>query len=260
MVGAGLLAAPLVAEAYDSTKLPRIGSLAPRTKADGAQYLNAFQQGLRDLGWVEGKNFVFEDRWADGSSDRLAELAADLVRLKVDVILAGNTQAAVAAKNATNMIPIVMGTSGDPVTLGLVKTLAQPGGNVTGLSFSVGIEMFTKELEILKETLPTVRRVVVLSNPNNPAHVLWIKEAGRAAGLLGVTLQILEARGPHAFDKAFAAMGRERAGAVRLAGLGVCAPLWPASRSCRKGSPSGHVWSEGIHGSWWAHELRPRRP
>ena len=119
-----------------------------------------------------------------------------------------------AAKNATNMIPIVMGTSGDPVTLGLVKTLAQPGGNVTGLSFSVGIEMFTKELEILKETLPIVRRVAVLSNPNNPAHVLWIKEADRAAGLLEVTLQILEARGPRAFDKAFAAMGRERAGAV----------------------------------------------
>src|SRR5262249_12403098 len=154
------------------------------------------------------KNIVIEYRWAEGRSDRLDDLAADLIRLKVDVILAGNTQAAAAAKNATSTIPIVMGTAGDPVAIGLVTSLARPGGNITGLSFSVGLEILTKELELLKETVPTVRRIAVLSNPANPAHALWAKDSNRAARSLAVQLQFLEARGPQEFDNAFASMVR----------------------------------------------------
>ncbi len=254
----GVLIAPLDGVTQESGKVPRVGSLGPRNRVDGAPFFDAFRQGLRDLGWVEGKNIVIEYRWAEGSSDRWADLAADLVRLKVDVILAGNTQAAVAAKNATRTIPIVMGTAGDPVAIGLVASLAQPGGNVTGLSFSAGVEMFTKELEILKETVPTIRRVAVLSNPANPAHAFWTKDTQPAARSLGVQLQILEARGPQEFDTAFAAMARERAGALlvladssfglhraRLQGLAAKNRL-PAMYGSREYAEAGGLMSYGV--------------
>ena len=203
----GLLAAPLAAEAQVPGKVPRVGFLGPRTRADAAPYLDAFLLGLRETGWVEGKNIFIEYRWAEGRQERLPEL----VRLKVDVILAGPTSAAVAAKNATSTIPIVTTSAGDP-GIGLVASLARPGGNVTGLSFSVEMATFGKGLELLKETVPKVRRVAVLSNPANPAHALAIKEV--AARSVGVQLQLLEARGPTELDSAFAAMARERAGAV----------------------------------------------
>src|SRR5262245_59769600 len=188
--------------------------LGPRTAADGAPYFDAFRQGLRDLGWVEGKNIVMEYRWAEGNYDRLAHLAAELVHLRVDVIVAGNTQAAVAAKNATKTIPIVMGTAGDPVETGLVASLARPGGNVTGLSYSVGMGIFSKALDLLKEAAPSIRRVAVLLNPTNAAHASWRKDAKLAAQPLGVQLQFLEIRRPEEFDRAFAAMARERAEAL----------------------------------------------
>jgi putative ABC transport system substrate-binding protein len=171
-------------------------------------------QGLRELGWVDGKNIVIEYRWAEGRADRLPDLAAELVRLKVDVIFAANTSVALAAKNATGTIPIVMATGGDPVGLGLVASLARPGGNVTGLSFSVGMETVGKGLELLKETVPKVRRVAVLSNPANPSHALAIKNVSDAARAVRMQLQLLEARGPNEFDNAFAAMARERAEAL----------------------------------------------
>jgi len=209
--GAVLLAAPFVAEAQERGKVPRVGFLGPRTRADAAPYLDAFLLGLREIGWVEGKNILIEYRWAEGKSERLADLASELVRLKVDVILAGPTSAAVAAKNATSTIPIVTTSAGDP-GVGLVASLARPGGNVTGLSFSVEMATFGKGLELLKETVPKVRRVAVLSNPTNPAHALAIKEV--AARSVGVQLQLLEASGPNEFDSAFAAMARERAGAL----------------------------------------------
>jgi putative ABC transport system substrate-binding protein len=215
---AALLALVLVGAspgaAQETGKVPRVGLLGPRTAADGAPFGDAFRQGLRDLGWIDGKNIVIEYVWAEGNLDRLERFAADLVRRKVDVIVAGNTQAAVAAKNATRTIPIVFGTAGDPVGLGLVASLARPGGNVTGLSYSAGVEMFTKHLELLKEALPTIRRVAVLSNPANPAHRLWARDAGLAARALSVQLQFLEARVPEDFERAFAAMTRERAGAL----------------------------------------------
>jgi putative ABC transport system substrate-binding protein len=188
----------------------------------------------------------------------LADLAADLVRLRVDVILAANTQAAVAAKNATGTIPIVFGTSGDPVELGLVTSLAQPGGNVTGLSFSVGVEMFGKELELRRETVPTVRRIAVLSNPVNPAHALWTKDAHLAARSLRLQLQLLAARGPQDFDSAFEAMARERAGALlvladslfglhrtRLQGLAAKSRL-PAMYGSREYPEAGGLMSYGV--------------
>jgi putative tryptophan/tyrosine transport system substrate-binding protein len=209
------LAAPLApAAAQPSGKVPRVGVLNPRTRSENLPQIEAFVQGLRELGWVDGKNIVIEYRWAEGRADRLPDLAAELVRLKVDVIFAANTSVALAAKNATGTIPIVMATGGDPVGLGLVASLARPGGNVTGLSFSVGMETVGKGLELLKETVPKVRRVAVLSNPANPSHALAIKNVSDAARAVRVQLQLLEARGPNEFDNAFAAMARERAEAL----------------------------------------------
>ena len=207
----GLLAAPRAAGAQEPGRKPVIGFLGPRTRADAAPYLDAFLLGLREIGWVEGKNIFIEYRWAEGRSERLPDLASELVRLKVDVILAGPSSAAVAAKNATSTIPIVTTSAGDP-GVGLVASLARPGGNVTGLSFSVAMATFGKGLELLKEAVPKVRRVAILSNPANASHAVAIKEV--AARSVGVQLQLLEARDPKEFDVAFAAMARERAGAL----------------------------------------------
>jgi putative ABC transport system substrate-binding protein len=207
-------AAALRAAAEEPGRTSRVGFLGLRTRSDSASQLEAFLEGLRALGWVEGRNLVIEYRWADGRADRLAALATELVRLKVDVIHAGNTQTAAAAKNATSSIPIVMATVGDPVALGLVASLARPGGNVTGLSYGVSLEIVGKQLELLKEVVPKVRRVAVLSNPANPSHALALTRAGDVARTLGLDLQSLGARGPHEFANAFGAMTRERAGAL----------------------------------------------
>jgi putative ABC transport system substrate-binding protein len=177
-------------------------------------YLDTFRQGLRELGWVEGQNIVIDYRYAEGRFDRLPDLAAELVRLKVDIIVAVPTPAAVAAKKATETIPIVAISVGDPVGLGLIASLARPGGNLTGLSYSVGLEIAGKGLELLKETVPKVRRVAILSNPGNPFQPLAITEVNVAARSLGVQLQLLEARGPNELDGAFAAMATERVGAL----------------------------------------------
>jgi ABC-type uncharacterized transport system substrate-binding protein len=212
---AGALAAPLAtAAAQPPEKVPRVGFLGPRTRSDDAGFTDGFLQGLRELGWVEGKTIVIEYRWAEGRPDRLPDLVTELVRRKVDVIFAGSNAVAVAAKNATGTIPIVMATGGDPVGQGLVATLARPGGNVTGLSFSVGMDIVGKWLELLKEAVPKVRGVAVLSNPANPGHAPAIENVNVAARSVGVQLQHLEARGPSEFDSAFAAMARERAEAL----------------------------------------------
>jgi putative ABC transport system substrate-binding protein len=210
----GLLAAPLAAEAQPAAKVPRIGVLGSGSRSDLSPRLDPFRQGLRELGWVEGQNIAMEYRFAEGRYDRLPDLAAELVRLRVDLIVAVPTAAVVAAKNATATIPIVMISVGDPVGLGLVASLARPGGNATGLSYSAGLEIFSKQLELLKETVPKVRRVAVLSNPAHPAHPLQIREVNIAARSLGLQLQLLEARGPNEFDGAFAAMAKERVEAL----------------------------------------------
>jgi ABC-type uncharacterized transport system substrate-binding protein len=176
----------------------------------------AFKRGLRERGWVEGQNVVIEYRFAEGNFERLPELAMELVRLRPDVIAATTTPAAVAARDATREIPIVMFNVGDPVSLGLVASLARPGGNVTGLTYSVGVESFGKQLELLKQAVPKVRRVAVLSNPANPGAPLAISNVKVAARELGIGLQFLEARGPADFDQAFAAMASERAEALLM--------------------------------------------
>ena len=210
----GLLAAPLVAEAQPAGKIYRIGYLSAGAPTSNPLVSAAFQQGLCDLGWVEGQNIDIEYRWAEGRFDRLPDLAADLVHLKVDVIIAAPTPAALAAKNATGTVPIVAVRLTNPVELGLVGSLARPGGNVTGLSYSVGADIFGKDLELLKEIVPRVRRVAVLSNPDSPAQPLTVRNVKDAARSLGLQLQLLEARGPEGFDGAFAAMARERVGAL----------------------------------------------
>jgi putative ABC transport system substrate-binding protein len=182
----------------------------------------AFRQGLRGLGYVEGRNVVIEYRDAEGKPERLPALAAELVRLKVDVIVAEATQGVAAAKTATETIPIVMiSGSADPVGLGFIASLARPGGNVTGLTFSVGPEIAGKQLELLKEIVTKVRRVAILSNPTNPVQSLFISELKVAARSLGLQLHFLEVRGPNEFDGAVAAMATERVGALLVVADGM---------------------------------------
>ncbi|HEV8341445.1 MAG TPA: ABC transporter substrate-binding protein [Candidatus Binatia bacterium] len=189
-------------------KIPRIGFLAPFSPGPDHR-VEAFRQGLRELGYVEGQNITIEYRWADGRFEQLPDLAADLVRLKVDVIVAAVTQASLAAKKATGAIPIVMVGVSDPVDSGLVASLARPGANITGTS-SMTAEVVGKQLELLKETLPKVSRVAALWNPANSVfQALQLRETKVAAQALGLQLQILEARGPDEIDRAFAAMARE---------------------------------------------------
>ena len=200
--------------AQERSKRPRIGVLGPRTRADAARYNDAFLQGLHELGWVEGKNVTIEYRWADGRAERLPALAAELVRLNVDVIFAGPTSAAVAAKSVTDTVPIVIATGVDALELGLVASLARPGGNVTGLAWDVGLATFGKGLELLKECLPRVRRVAILSNPDNRSHPIALRDVVDRGRSLGLQLQPLSARDAAEIDQAFAAMTRERAEAV----------------------------------------------
>jgi putative ABC transport system substrate-binding protein len=168
---------------------------------------------MRALGYVEGQHFVLEYRGVAGQFERLPALAAELVRLKVDVIVTQGTPAALAAKHATTTIPIVMVGVGDPVASGLVASLARPGGNITGLSV-LGPDLVGKQLEFLKDMLPAVSRVALLWNPANPAHALFVRAADVAAQALGVQLHRVEARGPDAFDGAFASMTSAHAGAL----------------------------------------------
>ena len=209
-----ILATSLAADAQPTGKVYRIGYLTSGAAGITPRPVAAFREGLRELGWVEGQNIEIDYRHAEGRFDRLPELAAELVRLKPDVIAAGPTPPAVAAKNATATIPIVMMGVGDPVGLGLVASLARPGGNVTGLSFTVGMETLGKDLELLREALPKVRRVAVLSNPANPSHALAIGNVKAAGRSLGVQLKLLEARGPDQFDGAFTAMAEDRVEAL----------------------------------------------
>ncbi|HEV2055180.1 MAG TPA: ABC transporter substrate-binding protein [Methylomirabilota bacterium] len=217
--GAVLLVAPFAAEAQQAAKISRIGYLASNLAA--SPHMNeAFRQGLRDLGYVEGRNVVIEYRDAGGKFERLPALAAELVALKVDVIVASDTPAAQAAKQATRTLPIVFIGAGDPVTSGLVSSLARPGGNVTGLSL-LAPELVGKRLELLKQAVPGVTRVAVLWQPGGSGGGTEkdvLKEVEVAARALGVRLQFVEARGPADFDRAFSDMTRERAGALTVLG------------------------------------------
>jgi putative tryptophan/tyrosine transport system substrate-binding protein len=210
----GLLVAPRAADAQPVGKVHRIGYLGSGSSTSNPHLPGAFRQGLRELGWIEGQNIVIEYRFAEGRLDRLPALAAEVVRMKVDIIAASPTPAALAAKNATGTIPIVFTSVPDPVGLGLVASLARPGGNVTGLTYSVGFNIFGKDLELLKEAVPKARRVAVLANPASPSGPLTISEITGAARSLGLQLLLLEARGPDDFEGAFTAMAKERVGAL----------------------------------------------
>ncbi len=213
-----LLVAPLAVEAQLAGKVYRIGYLlpfSPTSSGPGTPNLEAFRKRLRELGWVEGQNIVTEYRWSEGRAERFPHLAAELASLKVDVIYAPYTPAALAAKQATTMIPIVFVGGADPVGAGLVASLARPGGNVTGLSLVAGPEMVGKQVDLLKQALPKVSRMALLWNPANPGgSALAIREGEAAARSLGVELQILEASTLEELESAFSVMKRERAGAL----------------------------------------------
>jgi putative ABC transport system substrate-binding protein len=218
----GLLAAPCSAEAQQAAaKVPRIGFLALNPGAN-PHLREAFLQGLRDLGYVEGRNVVIEYRSAEGKLERLRALAAELVALKVDVIVTGGgTPTALAAKEATRTLPIVFTSATDPVTDGLVTSLAHPGGNVTGLS-NLAPELVGKCLEQLKEAVPQVSLVAVLWQPGAVGgRTDMLKPAEVAARALGVRVQFVEARGPADFDRAFSDMTRARAGALAVLGSAI---------------------------------------
>jgi putative ABC transport system substrate-binding protein len=181
----------VVVEAQQPTKIPRIGYLSPQSPIPRS--LLIFKEGLRELGWEEGKQIKFEYRYAGGDLGKLSEFAAELVRLKVDVIVAGpDNGAAIAAKHATTTIPIVMVGVVDPVSLGLVASIARSGGNVTGVTWEVTREQAGKNLELLKEAMPKVSRVAILRNPNDSTHTPYSKEAERAAEILGVAIRFAE--------------------------------------------------------------------
>jgi len=209
---AGALAAPGAAEAQQAGKVPRIGYLAPNLPEN--RHVNeAFRQGLRDLGYIEGRNVVIEDRDDEGKLERLPALAAELVALKVDVIVTGSTAHSMAAKQATTTLPIVFAAAGDPVSSGLVTSLARPGGNVTGLSVLASSDLVGKRLEYLKQVVPGVSRVAYLWHPADGRTQEGVLNAARA---LGLRLQIVEARGPADFNRAFSDMKSARAGALAV--------------------------------------------
>ena len=208
-----VLARPRASAAQVSAKTARIGFLSPFSASVAAPWHQAFQQGLRELGWVDGQNITIEYRYANGKDDRLPDLATDLVRLKVDVIVTSIGTDALIAKRATTSIPIVMASAGDPVAGGLVANLAHPGGNITGLT-QMAPELAGKRLEVLKEIVPTLSLVAVLWNPRGTTSPLSWKELQQPARGLSIRLHSLEVRSAGEFAKAFHDATAARAGAL----------------------------------------------
>ena len=203
---------PIAAGAQSPPKIPRVGYIAGANANSAEHMVGAFRQGLTQLGYVEGQTIALEVRWAEGRSDRIPELVAELVGLKMDVLMAGNSVAALAAQKATRTIPIVM-VAADPVGLGLVASLARPGANVTGLSY-FNEAIIAKRLQLLKELAPGLARVAVLRNPSIAVHATFWQETEVAARTLGVALQPLNISGPDDFEGAFAAATQGNAQAV----------------------------------------------
>jgi putative ABC transport system substrate-binding protein len=205
----GFLVAPLATDAQQLRKIPRIGYLGETP----GPHVDALRQGLHDLGYLEGQNLVIEYRSAEGKDERLPALAAELVGLPVDVIIAPGGQASRAAQHATSTIPSIMAPVGDPVGAGLVASLARPGGNITGVSV-IGIELSGKQLELLKEAVPGIARVAVLLNQTNPAAAPSLRVLEGAARALELTLYPIEVRGADEFERAFAAIATAHADAL----------------------------------------------
>ncbi len=211
-----LLAIPLAAEAQPAGKVPRIGYLGASSASLEPELLGAFQQGLRELGWIEGQNIAIEYRWAEGIYERFPSLVADLVRLKVDVIVTAGTPGTLAAQKATTTIPIVMAVSGDAVGAGLVASLARPGGNITG-STAIVQELEGKRLELIREVSPKSSRVAILANTRNPYTAIVFKQTQVAAAALRLTLQpVVEVGAPRDFEAAFATIRNARPDALAV--------------------------------------------
>jgi putative tryptophan/tyrosine transport system substrate-binding protein len=209
----GTLVAPLTADAQPAAKVPRIGVFNASTAASASRNVEAFRRGLREHGYVEGQNIVVERRFGDAKAERIAEVAAELVRLKVDVIVTTTDVAIAAVKQQTQTIPIVMANSTDPVGTGFVASLARPGGNVTGLT-SISPELSAKRLELLKEVVPGLSRVAIMWNPDVRGAVFIYKETQSAARSLQLQLQSVEVSRADDFDRAFSALTTGRAEAL----------------------------------------------
>ncbi len=199
-ISVGLLAAPLAAEAQQAGKIPRIGFL--RAGPPPKSWVEGFQQGLRDLGYVEGQNIVTEYRFTDGSTGQLPDLVGELLRLKVDVIVASATAAAQAAENLTRTVPIVFAGINDPVGSGLVSNLSRPGKNITGTSL-MSVDLLAKRVELLKEVVPQLSRLAALGVPADPSYALQVKATETGARALGVQLDLIAVRSPNDFETAF---------------------------------------------------------
>jgi putative ABC transport system substrate-binding protein len=212
-VAGGVLSAPLAAAAQPAGKPHRIGFLGNSTAALEANLVQPFRDGLRELGYVEGRDIAVEYRWAEGQYERLPALVAELIALKVEVLVTAGTPAALAVKRATTTIPLVMVAVGDPVGTGLVQSLARPGGNLTGL-VSIAPDLEGKRLELLTEIVPKLSSVAFLSNPANPFHATSEKQARAAARSLHLKVEFFPVRVETEFDRAFLAMGSQRPGAL----------------------------------------------
>lgn len=215
LVIATLAGLPFVAAAQEQSRPMRIGRLSPLSAEGDAPMLEAFRKGFRELGWIEGHNYRTEARFADGKLDRLPSLAAELIALRVDVILAGSNPGTLAAKGASRTTPIVMVTTADPVEGGLVESLARPGANVTGVT-ALGHGLSAKRLELLKELVPAATRVAVLTNPTSPYAGPFRKESANTSRALKLQLQLVEVQEPTQFERAFGAMTRQRAEAMMV--------------------------------------------
>jgi putative ABC transport system substrate-binding protein len=213
VIGALFVAFSFPVEAQQPSKVPKIGFLVGPSRSFFTSRIESFEQGLHSLGYIEGRHVVIEYRYAEGKADRFAALAAELVGLKVDVIVTTTTPGVLATKKATSTIPIVFVSVGDPVAGGLVASLARPGGNITGLTI-LAPELSGKRVELLKEAIPNITRVAFLWNSANPAQGLQWKETQAAAQALGLQLKSLEVRSSNDFDSAFEAVLRERAQAL----------------------------------------------
>ena len=203
-----------MAAAQQTKKVPRIGFIGASSSSTAGHNLEAFRRGLRDLGYVEGENIAIEARWAEGLAERFPHLIAELIQLKVDVLVIGSAAGALAAKNAGVTTPVVFVAVTDPLGHGIIGSLARPGGNITGASLAVGEGFSGKWVELLKETVPKVARVAVLRNPTHPVGEVFLREMQAAGRALGVRLQFFEARDSSELDSALSRTEKERAGAL----------------------------------------------
>src|SRR5438034_1738513 len=209
LLGGAAAAWPLAVRAQQAGKIPRVGFMGNSTAALEANLVGPFRDGLRELGYQEGRNIVIEYRWAEGNYERFSALVAELLAVPVDVIVTAGTPATLAVKNATSTVPVVMIAVGDPVGTGIVSSLARPGGNITGLS-SIAPDLEGKRLELLREVIPKLSHVAFFLNPLNPFHAVSMQQALAAAQALGIKLQALEVRTSGELDGGFDAIGRKQ--------------------------------------------------